>query len=155
MTGIVLLFALGLVLLFFEVFIPGGVLGVLGGILMLAGCGIAFAEFGTSGGAMATVLALGLIGSTLYFELFLLPKTALGKKLFLERSISAQSQPPPASPGEIVGQTGETLTTLAPSGYVLIAGKKYEAASQSGLLPRGTPVKVTGLDNFRLLVSKP
>lgn len=154
MTGIVLLFALGLVLLFFEVFVPGGVLGVLGGILMLAGCGVAFAEFGTSGGALATVLAVVLIGATLYFELFVLPKTALGRKLFLERAIAARSQPPPADAGEIVGREGQTLTTLAPSGYVVIGGKKYEAASQSGLLPRGTTVKVTGLDNFRLLVSK-
>lgn len=155
MTGIVLLFALGLVLLFFEVFVPGGVLGVLGGLLMLAGCGVAFAEFGTGGGAIATTLAVVLIGATLYFELFLLPKTSFGRKLFLERAIAAQSQPPPARAEDIVGRDGETLTTLAPSGYVLIAGKKYEAASQSGLLPRGTAVKVTGLDNFRLLVSKP
>lgn len=154
MTGIVALFAVGLVLLFFEVIVPGGVLGVLGALLMLAGCGVAFAEFGVNGGSVATVLAFALIGLTLYFELFLLPKTAWGRKLFLERTIAARSQPPPANANEIVGQTGETLTTLAPSGYVLVAGRKYEAASQSGLLPRGTAVKVTGLDNFRLLVSK-
>jgi membrane-bound ClpP family serine protease len=154
MTGIVLLFSLGLVLLFFEVFIPGGVLGVLGGLLMLAGCGLAFAEFGTNGGAAATALAVVLVGLTLYIELFVLPKTSLGRKLFLERAIGARSQPPPARSEEIVGRTGETLTTLAPSGYVLVDGKKYEAASQSGLLPRGSSVKVTGLDNFRLLVTK-
>lgn len=154
MTGIILLFAIGLVLLFFEVFVPGGVLGVLGGLFMLAGCGVAFADYGTGGGSIATVLAVALIGFTLYFELFLLPKTALGRKLFLDQAISAQSQPPPARAEEILGRDGETLTTLAPSGYVLVAGKKYEAASQSGLLPRGTAVKVTGLDNFRLLVSK-
>lgn len=155
MTGVVLLFALGLVLLFFEVFVPGGVLGVLGGILMLAGCGVAFAEFGVNGGAAATVLAVALIGLTLYFELFVLPRTAFGRKLFLDRAIAARSQPPPARAEEIVGAAGEALTTLAPSGYVLVGGKKYEAASQSGLLPRGSPVRVTGLDNFRLLVSKP
>ena len=153
MTGIVLLFALGLVLLFFEVFVPGGVLGVLGALLMLVGCGFAFADYGLNGGAAATGLALALIGLTLYFELFVLPRTKLGRKLFLERAIAAQSQPPPAA-DSIVGATGETLTTLAPSGFVLIAGKKYEAASQSGLLPQGAAIKVTGLDNFRLIVSK-
>lgn len=153
MTGIILLFALGLVMLAFEVFVPGGVLGVLGSLLMLLGCGLAFAEFGLRGGTAATALALVLIGFTLYFELFLLPRTRFGKKLFLERAIGAKSQPPPAA-DSIIGATGETLTTLAPSGFVLIAGKKYEAASQSGLLPQGAAIKVTGLDNFRLLVSK-
>lgn len=154
MTGVILLFALGLVLLFFEVVVPGGVLGLLGAVLMLVGCGVAFAEFGQNGGVAATVFALGLISLTLYLELVVLPKTRWGRKLFLDRAIAAQSQPPPANADEVVGRTGEALTTLAPTGYVLVAGKKYEAASRSGLLPKGTAVKVTGLDNFRLIVSK-
>jgi membrane-bound ClpP family serine protease len=154
MTGIILLFALALVLFFFEVFVPGGVLGILGGVLMAIGCGIAFYEFGVNGGAIASVLALALVGLTLYIELVLLPKTRFGKKLFLDAAVSATSQPPPAQPTDVVGQTGEALTTLAPSGVVLIGGRKYEASSQSGLLPKGAAIKVTGLDNFRLLVSK-
>lgn len=155
MTGIVLLFALALVLFFFEVFVPGAVLGIMGGILMAIGCGLAFHEFGLDGGAVATAIALALVGLTLYIEFFVLPRTRFGRKLFLEKAVSATSQPMPAVAAEVVGQTGEALTTLAPSGFVLIGGRKYEAASQSGLLPKGAAIKVTGLDNFRLLVSKP
>ena len=154
MTGILLLFALGLIFLGFEVFVPGGVLGAVGGVLLLIGCGIAFAEFGMESGVVAAVVAVALVAFTLYLELFLLPKTRFGKKMFLESAIKAKSQPPPASPAEIVGLQGETLTTLAPTGFVYIDGKKYEAASQSGLLPKGTAVKVVGADNFRLIVSK-
>ncbi len=154
MNLIILLFLVGLILLFFEVFVPGGVLGVLGGLFMFAGCGAAFIEFGAGGAAIAAAVAFALIGLTLYVELFLLPKTTLGRKLFLEHSIGSQSQPPPARSEDVLGRVGETLTTLAPSGYVLIEGKKYEAASRSGLLPRGTPVRVVGQDNFRLIVSK-
>ena len=155
MTGIILLFALALVLFFFEVFVPGAVLGILGGILMAVGCGLAFVEFGVDGGAIAVGVALALVALTLYVEFVLLPKTKFGQKLFLHAAVAAKSQPPPAQDAAIVGQTGEALTTLAPGGFVLIGGRKYEAASQSGLLPKGAPVKVTGLDNFRLLVSKP
>jgi membrane-bound ClpP family serine protease len=74
--------------------------------------------------------------------------------MFLESAIKARSQPPPAEPSTIIGREGEALTTLAPTGFVLIGGKKYEAASQSGLMPKGAPVKVVGADNFRLIVSK-
>lgn len=154
MTGIVLLFALALVLFFFEVFVPGAVLGTLGGILMAVGCGLAFYEFGLGGGAIATAIGLTLVGVMLYIEFFVLPRTRMGQRLFLHTAVSSTSQPPPAEAAEVVGQLGETLTTLAPSGFVLVGGRKYEAASQSGLLPMGTPVKVTGLDNFRLLVTK-
>jgi membrane-bound ClpP family serine protease len=154
MTGIMLLFALGLIFLGFEVFVPGGVLGAIGGVLLLAGCGVAFAEFGTDGGVLALVIAVVLVGLTLYAELFLLPNTRFGKRMFLESAIKARSQPPPAEPSTIIGREGEALTTLAPTGFVLIGGKKYEAASQSGLMPKGAPVKVVGADNFRLIVSK-
>jgi membrane-bound ClpP family serine protease len=154
MNAIVLLFALGIVLLAFEVFIPGGVLGVIGALLMFTGSGLTFAHFGLQAGALATLLAFALVGLMLYVELFLLPKTAVGKRLFLDRSIAERSQPPPARAEDVVGQTGEALTTLAPTGMVLVAGRKYEAASQSGLLPKGAPVKVVRVETFRLIVTK-
>lgn len=153
MNAIVLLFALGLVLLFFEVFIPGGVLGAVGAILMFVGAGLTFSNFGLGAGALATLLAFVLIGLMLYVELFLLAKTRLGRRMFLDRSISDRSQPPPAS-SEIVGQLGEALTTLAPTGMVLVGGRNYEAASQSGLLPKGATVRVVRVETFRLIVSQ-
>jgi len=154
MSGIILLFALGVVCLFFEVVVPGAVLGIVGGIFMLAGCGVAFSEFGAAGGAIAVVAAVLLLGLTFYVEFVLLPKTRLGKKMFLEQAVHGVSQPLPAQAKEIVGLAGETLTTLAPSGYVRVGDQKYEAFSQSGLVPKGAAVKVTGLDNFRLIVTK-
>jgi membrane-bound ClpP family serine protease len=155
MTAIILLFALGLVLLFFEVFVPGAILGILGGIFMLIGCGVAFSTYGSGGGALAVLAAVALLGLTFYLEFRVLPKTRLGRRMFLDAEIKGASQEPPAVPAEVVGQIGEALTTLAPSGVVLVAGKRYEAASQGGMLPKGSPVKVTGVATFGLTVSKP
>lgn len=154
MTAILLCFALGLLLLFFEVFVPGAVLGILGGIFMLIGSGLAFSAYGFEGGALAVAVATVLLGGTLYFELRVLPRTRWGRKMFLDGAVQGASQPPPARADEVVGQTGETLTTLAPSGFVQIGGRRYEAASQSGLLPKGTPVRVVGVETFRLTVVK-
>ena len=50
MTSILLLFVVGLLLLGFEVIVPGGILGVIGGLAMLGGCAIAFDEYGVLGG---------------------------------------------------------------------------------------------------------
>jgi membrane-bound ClpP family serine protease len=154
MTAIILCFALGLLLLFFEVFVPGAVLGILGGVFMLIGCGLAFSTHGFEGGAVAVMVASALLGLTLFLELRVLPRTRWGRKMFLEGAVQGSSQPPPARADEVIGQTGETLTMLAPSGFVQVAGRRYEAASQSGLLPKGTSVKVVGMDAFRLTVVK-
>ena len=155
MNAILILFLLGILLLAGEVFMPGAVLGIIGGLCMAAGCVISFLQFGTGGGMAATVLALVLLGSTLYIELVWLPKTKFGKKLIVHSTVSATSQPPLAELNTVVGRTAEALTPLVPSGYVLVDGRRYEAFCQSGHVPKGATLRVIGLDNFRLILTKP
>jgi membrane-bound ClpP family serine protease len=54
----------------------------------------------------------------------------------------------------VLDQLGETITPLSPSGYISLQGRRYEAFSQSGYLAKGVTVRVTGLDNFRLIVTQ-
>lgn len=154
MTTIVLLLALGIVLLALEVFLPGGIVGAIGGLLMLGGCVLAFSRFGASGGSLATAVAVAALVAALYVEFAWLPKTRWGGKLFLRQAVDATSQPLPADPAQVVGKVGETLTTLAPSGYVLLEGRRYEVRSQSGLVAKGAAVRVIGVDSFHLIVSQ-
>lgn len=153
MNAIVLLFTIGLILLAFEVLVPGAILGIMGGMALLAGVITAFLTHGVSGGLTAFAIALALVGLMLYIEFAIIPKTALGKRLFLRSAVVATSQPP-AGTSELVGREAEALTTLAPSGYVSVGGQRYEAFSQSGMVGRGEKLRVVGFDNFRVIVSK-
>ncbi len=154
MNAILLLFLLGIVLLAGEVFVPGAVLGILGGLCMAAGCVIAFLQFGPGVGIVSTVVALALLALTLYVELVWLPKTKLGKTLIVQSAVDATSQPPLAEKQDVIGKTAEAVTPLVPSGYVMVDGRRYEAFSQSGHAVKGAQLRVTGLDNFRLIVTK-
>jgi len=154
MNAIILLFLLGIVLLAFEVFVPGAVLGIMGGVAMLVGCIVAFNIFGATGGTLATVLALAILGLALYVELVLLPKTRFGKKMLVQSTVDGTSQPPLATAEAVVGKPAMALTPLTPSGYVEIEGRRYEAFSRSGHASKGEALRVVGLDNFRLIVSK-
>jgi membrane-bound ClpP family serine protease len=154
MNTIVLLFLLGVVLLAGEVFMPGAVLGILGGLLMAAGCVLSFLQLGSGGGTIATFVALALLGTTLYVELVWLPKTKFGRKLVIHAKVAATSQPALAEKENVVGKTAEALTPLVPSGYVVVDGRRYEAYSRSGHIAKGTLLRVTDLDNFRLIVTK-
>jgi membrane-bound serine protease (ClpP class) len=154
MNAIILLFVAGVALLAAEIFLPGIIAGVIGAMCMVAGCIISFVQFGPGGGAFATVVALGLLGLTLYLELAWLPRTAFGKRLVVQAKVDAVSQPPLANPGEVIGKTAEAVTTLAPSGYVLVEGRRYEAFCRSGHVPKGTALRVVGLDNFRIIVTQ-
>lgn len=155
MNAILLLFLLGVLLLAGEVFMPGAILGIFGALSMAAGCVISFLQLGTGGGTVATGVALALLGLTLYVELVWLPKTKFGRRLIVHSTVDATSQPPLADKENVVGKTAEAVTTLAPSGFVLVEGRRYEAFSQSGHAAKGAILRVVGLDNFRLIVTKP
>lgn len=153
MSLVAILFLVGAMLLAAEVFLPGGIAGIFGGLAMLGGCVVAFQEYGANGGLIATVGALALLGLTFFVELVWLPKTRLGRKLIVQSTVASTSQPPLAIAGDVVGKPAEAVTPLGPSGYVLVDGRRYEAFCQSGLVAAGTRLKVVGLDNFRLIVT--
>jgi len=153
MNAITLLFVSGIILLGFEVIVPGAVLGILGGLALLAGVVIAFVSYGVSGGLGAAAVAIALIAIMLVIEFVILPRTTIGKRMFLRTSITGISQAAPADEA-LIGRTAEALTPLIPSGFVSIAGRRYDAFSQSGPVSQGDQLRVIGVDSFRVIVTK-
>lgn len=154
MTAVVLLFVAGIVMLAIEVVVPGAVVGICGGVAIVAGVISAFVQFGFDGGIIATVVALVLAGVTLYLEFVLLPKTGLVKALSMSGTISGTSQPVVAERKDVVGRQAIAVTALAPSGFVEIDGRRYEAFARDGHTRVGERLDVVDVDNFRLIVSK-
>jgi membrane-bound ClpP family serine protease len=153
MTTIILLFATGIILIAAEVIVPGGIIGAIGGVLMLIGCITSFAQFGTNGGLLAIGAATTIAILALWIEFRVLPRTAIGKRAFLTKQITGTSSAYGEEAQSLIGKSAEALTTLSPSGYILIDGTRYEAFCQSGHTTTGTPLTVIGADNFRLIVS--
>ncbi len=153
MTAVVLFFAIGIILLVVEVIAPGGILGIFGGISLIAGSGLAFSEFGVDGGLIATGVATVIGALVLYWEFVHLPKTKFIQNLSMATTVTGRSQPKLAEAGEIVGAEGRAVTRLSPSGYVMVGGKRFEAYCQRGQLEEGAGVRVVGVDNFRLIVT--
>lgn len=155
MTLIITLFAAGILLLVLEVVVPGAILGIIGGVLMLAGVVSAFTEYGFTGGSIAAIVAVVVVSIALYLEFVLLPRSRLARKLVMDGTISGTSQPPVAIRAQVVGREVVAVTALAPSGYVELDGRRYEAFARDGHTRVGERLNVIDLDNFRLIVSKP
>jgi membrane-bound ClpP family serine protease len=153
MNTILLLFIGGIVLLALDIFAGSFLLAAIGAAVMTAACALVYRQFGVLDAGLAGLTALILLGGTVYLELFILPKTRFGRGLVVH-STSGTAQPAPALAETVVGRDASALTTLAPSGYVLVAGQRYEAFCQSGHAPLGAVLRVIGVDNFRLIVSQ-
>lgn len=154
MNLIILLFALGLLFLFFEIFTVGGIFGVAGGLALAGGITAAIVSYGAQGGLITGVVAGALVGITLYAEFVWLPKTRFAKKFSVQGTSGSTINQVQAEAGAVVGKPAEALTALAPSGYVSVEGRRYEAFCENGFAEKGTLLRVSGLDNFRLIVTK-
>jgi len=153
MTAIVLLIVIALTLIFFEILLPGGILGLLAVVCWLTASWLAFSGYGAIAGIlvfMGTVV-IGVI--MVFIEFKLLEHTRMGRGFFLAGKID-QRHAPQATSDEIIGKSGEAITRLNPTGMVRIDGKQYEAHSSDGLLDANVTVIVTARDNFRLIVKK-
>lgn len=153
MNLIIGLILVSLVLLFFEIIIPGGILGVLAALCMLIAIVLAFKDYGPIEGFITLIASITLTVSIIVIQLKLLPKTRLGKRFFL-RNVMREKTNPSQGSNALMGKTGEAITVLAPSGRVSVKGELYDAFSRDGLIDKGTTIKVVGRDNFRITVKK-
>lgn len=152
-TTIVTLFVVGLILLGFEVFVPGAILGIAGGLMLLGGVIVAFLEHGPQGGLIALLVAVTAVAALLYFEFRILPRTRLGRRMFLDKAIDGASQPPVASAADaVVGREALAVTALGPTGLVEVDGRRYEARCDSGFAEAGSRLRVVRIETFQLVV---
>jgi len=153
MSPILALILAALVLVFFEVILPGGVLGVLAALCIIVATWIAGAQSGAGAAALAFFAASAAVALLVYIEFKLLARTSLGRSFFLKSSVTGHSNQARAE-ASIIGKEGTALTRLNPSGKVAIDGQSYEAHSIDGYIDAGTPIRVTGQDNFKLIIQK-
>lgn len=154
MMLIATLFVTGIILLAIEVIVPGAIIGIIGAVLISVGVVVSFQEFGVAGGTFATLLALFLGAVALYLEFSVFPKTRFARRFSLSHTSRGRTQPEIADRAGMVEQEVVAVTTLAPTGYVELNGRRYEAFCQSGYVTSGTRLKIVDMDAFRLVVTQ-
>lgn len=166
----ILIFIVGLILLFVEIFvIPGfGVFGIIGIVFIVSSLVLAmifninFNFSFTSSTIVFQKIMLVMVSLTVGFGLSIW----LGRKLILANtrfgSIALKTELSKEdgylSQGEgffhLVGKEGFAQTILRPSGKIEIDGNQYDAVANYGIIERGTPIKVLKFENSQLIVQK-
>lgn len=146
-----LLVFLGLILILIEFYIPGAVMGILGGIAILTGI-ILFASKTSSLIAIilfviGTAIAVGLL---IRFALWRIVHAKPQYSIYSaddQEGYQASSYDPSA-----IGKTGVVIADLKPGGYILIEGHQHAAISLSGYISKGEHVTVVSGQEQSLMV---
>ncbi|HNS17534.1 MAG TPA: NfeD family protein [Bacteroidales bacterium] len=150
-TLIVILLLVGFVLLLLEMLVIPGitVAAVLGFVSIALAVWGAFASYGTTAGFIT--LTTGILGSVVLLIVALKAKT--WNRFALKSSIDGKVN----VIGEAAvrsGDTGKTVSRLAPSGKALINGEYYEVHTIGEFIDPGSEIVVTKVD-FNQITVKP
>ena len=140
-------------LVFFEVIVPGGILGLLALLCVVAATWIGAAHYGLVGGALTFTGALAAVVLLVFLEFKLMVRSIWGSPFLLRASVSGHSNVAQGD-ADMIGREATTLTRMNPSGKVAIDGQSYEAYSQDGYIDSGETVVVAKRDNFKLIIKK-
>ena len=118
------------ILFLFEIIVPGGVLGFLGAITLVAASFTGFYAFGPEGGTISTLLLLVALGAYAMIVVKVLPRSAFGRMFTLSKDLK-NSKASTSNMAKFIGQTGSAITDLRPSGIAHINGQRVDVVAES------------------------
>lgn len=141
------------VLAFVDLFVPSG------GILMIMGVAAALASilFGFRSGTNMGMLMLTIVAASVpafaFAAIQIWPRTPIGRRIIL--GAPAQDKHKHASDNHresLIGSVVLTEYPLMPAGQICVAGRRFNAISQSGIIESGQKVKIVAVKERNLIV---
>ena len=153
LTLFILFLLLGLLLFGLEIFVPGGILGTIGGVLLLSAIVIGFSPdvFGVQGGILGASLIL--IGVCVYIGLVFhfLPRSPIGRAFTLSKDMKGITSSQ-ISENDLLGQIGTAHTDLRPSGIAIIGGRRVDVIAEGNWIHSGAHIMVFEAKGNRVVV---
>lgn len=150
MTTILILCVVGILAILAELVLPGGILGVIGGVSLVAAVILTFVSYGPGAGTLA-VAALFVFGFvTLGWWMKFFHRLPLTKRLVLNDKVGEDGERRERQ--TLVGQEGVALTDLHPSGLAKIGDRRIDVMAESSQISKDTPVKVVAARGPSIIV---
>ncbi len=142
----------GLFLLGAEIFVPGGILGSIGGLALLGAIILGFSTFPGHGTAIAiSIIFLVAIVVILWVKFF--PQTQIGKSMTVNNDLKT-SKASEEGLELLLGATGTTLSQLHPGGFAKINGKRVDVITNGEMIEKNKQVKVIEVEGNRIVVTE-
>jgi len=141
----------GLMLIGAEVFVPGGVLGVVGAMALVTAAVIGFSIFPPAVAAMVAVGMIGLVGVVIALWIRIFPRTGIGRQMTVLRSLK-DAKGTDQSIDDLVGKTGITRSVLRPAGFVEVENRRIDVVTAGEMIERDTPVRIVAVEGNHVIV---
>lgn len=148
----VILLVVGLMLIGAEVFVPGGILGVIGGLALFSAIITGFIAFGPTTGGYLAILIILLMGVVIALWVKFFPRSNIGKKMTVFKDLATAKG---TEPGliELLGKEGVATSDLRPAGFTIIDGRRVDVVTQGQMISKGKRIRVVEVEGNRVVVT--
>ena len=152
-TLIIFLFVAAFMLVLAEFIVPGAVLGILGGILFVSSCVIAYMK--TDYGLWITLAEIVGMVLCVLSGMYLIGNTRFGKIMVLDDQQNAdEGWVAPSEDPDLVGTLGKVYSALRPAGAIVVNGRRIDAVSDGTFIAKGEAIRVIEVEGNRVVVEK-
>lgn len=143
----------GFILIGTEIFIPGGVLGILGSVAWISAAVVGLRSFPEPWNLLSAfaLLLVGILTFIVWIKYF--PKSRVGKSLSLNES-TANYKSHTKEAILPVGSVGEAVSTLRPSGIAKFDGKRLDVVAEGEWIEAGEAIKISSTSGGHISVVK-
>ena len=153
---LIFLIGLGVLLLFIEIaLLPGfGAAGIPGLVLIVAGVGLAWVQFGLRNGLIYGSATVALTIPLVILALWLFRRTRLGAAFILNITANRTDgfQAPPQELVNLVGKSGQSITPLRPAGTALINDQRVDVVTLGDFIGAEVEIEVILVEGNRVVV---
>ena len=153
---LIFLIGLGVLLLFIEIaLLPGfGAAGIPGVVLIVAGIGLVWMQFGLRTGLTYASATVALTIPLAVLGLWLFPRTRLGRSFILNIAANRTDgfQAPPQDLVNLVGKSGKSITPLRPAGAALINDQRVDVVTLGDFINADVEIEVILVEGSRVVV---
>jgi membrane-bound serine protease (ClpP class) len=147
-----ILFIVGVALIILELFLPGGIIGIIGFAAIIGSLFLASDNFIHMGISIVIALLISIIASIFMIKV-LGRKMSIFKKIILTDSTKTEEgYVSNINRLDLVGKVGVTITQLRPAGKIKIQDEIIDAVSEGSFIQKDQKVKVIKVEGSRIVV---
>lgn len=148
----ILIFVIGFILLIAELFVPGGIVGIIGGALMIISLLFAGESVVHMAYSILIAMFIAVIGMVIIMKFLGKNLHVFNKLILKDATTTEEGYVSNVNRIDLLGKSGETITPLRPAGTIVVDNERIDAVSEGSFIGSNKKVEVIQVEGSRIVV---
>ena len=148
----IIMFIIGFILLIAELFVPGGIVGFIGGALVVMSLLFSGASVVHMAYSILIAVAIAIIGMVVLMKFFGKNLHLFNKLILRDATTTEEGYVSNINRIELLGKTGVTLTPLRPAGTIQVDKERIDVVSEGSYIGSNKKVEIIEVEGSRVVV---